>query len=373
MSKKLTVIVPVYNVEPFLSKCLDSLLSQTYRDIDIICINDGSTDGSANILKEYAKKDNRITIVTKANGGLSSARNEGLKKCKSDFVMFCDSDDYVDPRICERMLNAIESSGSDLATCVQKVIYQAHEEMRFSDYEYYRLKYMGKQTINDSLILNTDVSVLNKIFRMSIINKNGINFPDKLNNEDFYFCNAYMSVSHSIYFVEDELYNYVRREGSIMSENFEAKKLSMDHLLVTEKLFDFYNKTSYIKKHTNLFWRQWMASYWFSIEHSSVQYRQKIAERASQFVQDNLSKWTPDDKSIQYEINNIFTKDNFRMKKVLKKIKNKSKHTLLSLYSKVNVGYSQRKYINRALEDLINKHEILLTKIERLNKNTKHE
>ncbi len=360
MKEKISVIVPVYNVEEYLPRCLDSLINQTYKDIKIICIDDGSTDGSAKILEEYEKKDKRITVVSKKNGGLSSARNAGLKKCDTEYVMFCDSDDYYAARMCSKMLETIENDNSDVAVCTQNVIYLTHGEMKESDRNYYRLNYTGKQYIYDELILRTDVSVLNKIFRMDLIKKYDIDFPDGLNNEDFYFYNAYMSVAHSISYVNQRLYNYIRREGSIMSENFEADKLSLDHLLVAEKLFDFYKKTGFLNEHRDLFWKQWALSFWFSIEHSSKKYKNQITEHARSFIREKYKDNTPHNKDIKWEVKYILTGNK------VGKIKSKVRRELVKIYKKVNLGYKQRNYINTELETMMTKNEELLDRLENL-------
>lgn len=357
---KISVIVPVYNVEKYLPKCLDSLIGQTYGDIEIICVNDGSTDGSLEILREYEKKDNRIIVISKKNGGLSSARNTGLRKCDTKYVMFCDSDDYFASRMCEKMLQTIEKDHSDLAVCTQNVIYEAHEDMRESDRNYYRLNYLGKKYIYDELILNTDVSVLNKIFRMDIIKKNKISFPEGLNNEDFYFYNAYMSVANSISFVNQRFYNYVRRIGSIMSENFEAEKKSMDHLLVAERLFDFYKKTGFLKKHKDLFWKQWVMSFWFSVEHSHKKYKKEIFDKGRDFAKKNFGAWEPEDKGVRWEVRFILNGDKFG------KIKFKVRSMLKKIYKKVNVAYRQQEYINMNLEYIIVKNNELVDRLKNL-------
>ena len=320
MRAKVSVIVPVYNVEDFLPKCLDALIGQTLKDIKIICVDDGSTDGSLDVLNEYKKKDKRIVVITKKNGGLSSARNVGLKKCDTEYVMFCDSDDYYCSEMCRRMLSAIDESNSDIAVCGMNVIYNAHKEMERSDGYYYKLKYVGKNSVNDKLILDTDVSVLNKIFRMDIIEKNKISFPEGLNNEDFYFYNAYMSVSETSFFVNQKLYSYIRRKGSIMSENFEAEKKSIDHLLVAEQLFDFYKKTGFLEKHKDLFWEQWVMSFWFSVSHSSDLYKKEIFNIANKFVKENYGEWKPSKVRIRLEVECILTDG--VAKKVLLKIYN---------------------------------------------------
>lgn len=110
-----SVIVPVYNVERYLARCLDSVIAQTEKDLEIICVNDGSTDGSGKILDDYAKRDKRIRIVTQPNGGLSAARNSGLEIFKGDWVTFVDSDDWIPPYAIETFLKAVRESGAPVA------------------------------------------------------------------------------------------------------------------------------------------------------------------------------------------------------------------------------------------------------------------
>ncbi|MBR5160328.1 MAG: glycosyltransferase family 2 protein, partial [Thermoguttaceae bacterium] len=110
----ISVIIPVYNVEPYLRECLDSVVNQTFRDIEIICVNDGSTDGSPAILEEYAAKDSRIIIIHQQNGGLSAARNSGMNAAKGDFILFVDSDDYIKQNTLEITYNAAIESGAEM-------------------------------------------------------------------------------------------------------------------------------------------------------------------------------------------------------------------------------------------------------------------
>lgn len=112
---KISVIVPVYNVEEYLRKCLDSVLNQTLRDIEIICVDDGSTDSLWEILKEYAQKDDRIKLIQKENGGLSSARNAAMQVAKGDYIGFVDSDDWIDPDFLRKLYVAAEKYGADSA------------------------------------------------------------------------------------------------------------------------------------------------------------------------------------------------------------------------------------------------------------------
>lgn len=113
----ISIIIPVYNVQEHLNHCLNSVIKQTYTNLEIICINDGSTDNSLNILQKYSQKDNRIKIINKQNGGLSSARNAGLKAFTGEYVFFLDSDDYIHPQTIEILYNGITSTKTQISEC----------------------------------------------------------------------------------------------------------------------------------------------------------------------------------------------------------------------------------------------------------------
>lgn len=110
----ISIIVPVYNVEAYLSQCLDSLINQTYQDLEIVCVNDGSIDGSLEILQQYAARDKRIKLVTRENRGISASRNEALENASGEYVLFVDSDDWIDEQTCEKALYAIQANDYDL-------------------------------------------------------------------------------------------------------------------------------------------------------------------------------------------------------------------------------------------------------------------
>ena len=120
---KISVIVPVYNVEQYVGECIESILNQSFYDIELILINDGSKDNSGFICDEYAKKDNRIKVIHKKNEGVSIARNIGIKNASGKYIAFVDSDDLVDKEIYTTMLQAIEESGSDLVMCRYEKVY----------------------------------------------------------------------------------------------------------------------------------------------------------------------------------------------------------------------------------------------------------
>ena len=116
-SSKISVIIPVYNVEEYLDKCVTSVLNQTYKNLEIILVDDGSPDNCPKMCDEWAKKDKRIKVVHKKNGGLSDARNSGIEVCTGEYIGFVDSDDYIDKQMYKELLKRIESTNSDMVMC----------------------------------------------------------------------------------------------------------------------------------------------------------------------------------------------------------------------------------------------------------------
>lgn len=114
---KVSVIIPVYNVEAYLRQCLDSVVNQTLREIEIICVDDGSTDKSAAILKEYAAKDGRIKVLTQSNTGAGAARNAGIARATGEWITFCDADDWIEPDAIEKMVAAAQREDADCVCC----------------------------------------------------------------------------------------------------------------------------------------------------------------------------------------------------------------------------------------------------------------
>lgn len=111
---KISIIIPIYNSEKFLNKCIDSVLVQSEKDFELLLIDDGSTDKSGSVCDEYAKKDNRIRVIHKTNAGTASARNDALDIAKGDYIAFCDNDDYISPYFYETLLNALKETGADV-------------------------------------------------------------------------------------------------------------------------------------------------------------------------------------------------------------------------------------------------------------------
>lgn len=281
--KKISVIVPVYNMEKYLVRCLESIVNQTYPDLEIICVNDGSTDSSAKILETYASKDKRIKLITKENGGLSSARNAGINAATGEFITFVDSDDWIQPdtyNIVSRYM-----SDADMLIFGTNVVGDFSFVSKEGDEEYYRVKYEGLRKLTDEERLNTDVSAWNKIYRLSIIKDNNIRFAEGFHYEDFAFFWQYSVMCKTVYYVKDKLYNYLRREGSIMAATF--KKSSdkvIDHLKMSDVIYDFWINKGLYEEHKSAFKELFLNCFDFSMRYTRKQDHIKICRYAHNLV-----------------------------------------------------------------------------------------
>lgn len=203
---KISVIVPIYNVEPYLEKCINSILNQTYKDFELILVDDGSPDNCPAICDEYAKKDNRITVIHKQNGGVSSARNEGIKIAKGEFIWFVDSDDYIETNALEILSGYIEKSPSDLYIFEQGLSGKFDiDNLNNLFYEHYFKYHFG-------------FAPWNKIYKNSILQSSSLFFDtEETVGEDLLFNVNYYTKINSLKFLDEKLYHYVIRENSAMT------------------------------------------------------------------------------------------------------------------------------------------------------------
>lgn len=236
---EISVIVPVYKVERYLRKCLDSLVAQTLRDIEIICVDDGSPDGSATILAEYAARDGRIRVIRQANGGLSAARNTGLAQSSAPYVMFCDSDDWVEPTWCEELLRTVRETGADFAVARAFIDGECSQEQRAFLEGNQQLRFHGVQEAGPGLFGRIDPAVWIKIFRRATIERFGLAFPVGAVCEDWPFCQQYLACSEKVAFLDRRLYHYVQRSGSILNGGVMPVKRKLDVIDNWRRLHDF--------------------------------------------------------------------------------------------------------------------------------------
>lgn len=197
---KFSIIVPVYNVEKYLPKCLDSLVNQTYSNIEIICINDGSTYSSLKILEEYAKKDNRIKIINQENQGVSVARNEGIDNAIGDYILFVDADDWIEINTCDILNKKIEKNNLDL------IIFNAYIAKNSQCY-------FGFRSNKENIMYSNMWSIC---YNREFLNINNIHFPQNIKiAEDHIFRLQAITMANKISIIDEFLYYYLAdRENS---------------------------------------------------------------------------------------------------------------------------------------------------------------
>ena len=234
----ISVIVPVYNTEKYLRKCLDSICGQTYRNLEILCVNDGSADGSAAILEEYAARDARIKIITQSNAGQGAARNAALQVATGEWVTGVDSDDYLEPDAYEYALSAVADDvdiicfGTNIVW--DDVVPDAACERSF------QYPTTGKHTPNPELVAKTNVVFWNKIWRRSFVEQLHCRFPLGLWYEDFYFWRALAPFARCIAYLPEKKINYVRQSNSIISNYGTANPKTLDHISIIDCLLEYF-------------------------------------------------------------------------------------------------------------------------------------
>ena len=226
-----SIIIPVYNVEKYLTKCLDSVINQTYKKFEIILINDGSTDGSSLICKKYVQNDVRIKYLEQKNSGLSVARNNGVLHAKGDYLLFLDSDDYLEPNLLE-VLN--------------KELDKKYDLIRFQvQYDKDGVKYQTKGT-NNTVVFNNGIDAFNEIVNYEIVEaaccylynknffiKNKFKFKKNTVHEDFGLIPLVIIKSQYVKCIDYVGYNYVMRDNSIMNNNsYDAVLKKTNDLLI---------------------------------------------------------------------------------------------------------------------------------------------
>ena len=237
---RLSIIVPIYNVEKYLSRCIDSILNQTFKDFELILVNDSSTDNCKEICEKYKRMDSRIIVANKKNGGVSSARNLGIDISKGDYIGFVDSDDFIDVHMYEILLNTINAYDSDIVICdyykVNEYDIKKYEKMKSNN------KDIKVENINNidaiERIITRDIKIVvawNKIYKRSLFDnlryKEGVICEDEfLAHRIFYKCNK-------VSIINQKLYYYIQRKGSIINSPFSSK--DFDKIYAIKDRVDF--------------------------------------------------------------------------------------------------------------------------------------
>ena len=229
-SYSLSIVLPVFNVEKYLERCIKSILEGTYKDLELVIVNDGTKDNSENIIIRYLEKYNNITYIVKENGGLSHARNVGYTYAKGEYIAFFDSDDYIEKDMYEKLMAKVKDYNYDIVVCDlymeyeqtgKKIYVGSNVEKEYKDVE----EYNNGISIRKEIMEKIYIAVHNKIYKKKLIEKtfeNGMPFVNGMYYEDIVYTYSILQNTRSISFVKEPLYYYVQRIGSI-SNNYDKK------------------------------------------------------------------------------------------------------------------------------------------------------
>lgn len=220
MDALISIIIPVYNVEKYLGYCIDSVLKQTYHNIQVILVDDGSTDTCSNICDAYKLKDNRVEVIHKKNGGLSDARNTGLKSIKGDYICFVDSDDRISPVMIEKLYKALIDNNSDISICgIEDIFIDVPKEESLFDGYFQRITVLSGELATEYILEDKKILayVCNKMFRSELFK--GIEFPIGKRFEDMYITHELTHLAKNVVVIPDKLYIYYHHSQSISSTN----------------------------------------------------------------------------------------------------------------------------------------------------------
>ena len=235
----LSVIIPVYQVEKYIGQCLDSVLAQTYTNLDIILVDDGGTDSSVDICREYQKKDNRIRIISQENGGLSKARNVGVEHAYADLVTFIDSDDFIHPNMFATMIPYIEEHDLDIISC------SSTRKETIDSIGTGELKLYGHRTAVSMGLRDDNVSAWGKIYKKELLEK--VQFPVGRVFEDLGTLYKIFNECNKVGWVDYQFYHYIKRENSITQRSFRVKP-KYDSLYLNHEKIDFATEHGYTEE-----------------------------------------------------------------------------------------------------------------------------
>lgn len=219
--KKVSIIVPVYGVEKYIDKCLDSLVKQSLKEIEVIVVNDGTKDNSQKIIDKYVKKyPDKIKSYIKENGGQGSARNYGLKKATGEYIGYVDSDDFVEKDMYKKLYNKAKENNYDIVVCGN---YNVSEDYQNKNID----TFINNYNTDLENIFFGKMAVWSKIYKRDILIKNKLEFKEKVWYEDVAFTLKAIMNSNTFAFIDEPLYDYLIREGSIMNNSNVQRNLEI--------------------------------------------------------------------------------------------------------------------------------------------------
>ncbi|MCM3412438.1 glycosyltransferase family 2 protein [Metabacillus litoralis] len=246
MSVKISIIVPIYKVEKYLAKCIDSILNQTFKEYELILVNDGSPDSCGEICEEYSKRDKRVKVIHKKNGGLSSARNAGIDIAKGEYIAFVDSDDFIHKNMYEMLYKNAINTSSDIVICDYFIV----SENEIIQDESYQFKIQPKTFTNIEVLreLYRDdrikfVVAWNKLYKKSLFSK--LRYKEGRIHEDEFIIHKILYECSKVTYLPVKLYFYLQTDNSIIRSPYNIKRL--DRVYALKERVEFFKKIKQLK------------------------------------------------------------------------------------------------------------------------------
>ncbi|WP_299122883.1 glycosyltransferase [uncultured Winogradskyella sp.] len=280
MENKISVIIPVYKVESYLHRCVDSIINQTYRNLEIILVDDGSPDNSGKICDGYAAKDDRVVVIHKKNEGSSNARNAGLDIATGDFISFVDSDDYINELMLERMLNKLLEFNLDVVEIIPKSI----NNTSVSDDNF---EIQDKVSAIKRVIQNTAFSVWCRLYRRSLVND--LRFIPKIIHQDVFYTIDVLNRIDQIGFLNSKLYNYNTDNESIIRSKYTLEKITIG-IRATEYIKDNIPKHAELQKAINNYINYYYTDHYFLLSrNTAIDPKKVFRKKLRKAVRDSIS------------------------------------------------------------------------------------
>lgn len=306
----ISVIIPAYNVEKYLRECLDSVVNQTYKNLEIICVNDGSTDSTPDILREYESKDDRIKVIDQENKGLSGARNTGLRHCKGDYVYFIDSDDYIEADAMEKLHDISEEKSLDCV--IFKLINFDDDTNEKFETEYYNMDFL-KESVEDKVFSHRDisedifrvaVSIPGKFFKRDLIKD--MEFVEGIIFEDNPFFVEVLFKAEKLYFLDEYLYNRRVREDSIIT----STKNFTDYITVSNMMGDIAKKYGLYDEYKGPFYEKTIYNTFLRLNQVNDEDKKEFFLKMKEDYQSKKDEYVNDEafKNIDPRIREIYCK-----------------------------------------------------------------
>lgn len=241
MDGLVSVIVPIYNIEKYIGRCIESIVNQTYNNIEVLLVVDGATDNSLNICKCWAKKDSRIRVIYQENGGVSSARNHGVKESKGEYITFVDGDDYIANQMIEKLVESIKNNNVDFSVCNLCVIHMDGKMTKVNlKSQVFDVQYIIENYFDNNNIKEIMWGPNQKLFKRSLIKD--FYFKNYSMGEDLLYIFEILQTVSKLAYVDYDGYYYVHRENSAMKSNFSNK--NFDYIKAAEEIVNICKNNS---------------------------------------------------------------------------------------------------------------------------------